>query len=53
MGKFCKNCGKLMKNPKLTHCSDECLFADKKKSKSKRDNDKGIERWENKTDPWK
>ncbi len=53
MGKFCKNCGKLMKVHKLTHCSDECLFADKKKSESKNGNDNGIKNWDEKSDRWK
>lgn len=51
MGKFCKHCGKLMQNPELTHCSDECLLADKKESKSK-DEKRGIESWDERSDPW-
>lgn len=50
MGQYCKNCGKIMKKPKLTHCSDECLFMHIKNSKSV---DKEYnELWSEKTDPW-
>jgi len=41
MGKFCKKCGKLMKNITATHCSDECLLSDIKNSKSL-DESKGV-----------
>jgi len=30
----CQNCGKLMEDPLLTHCSNVCLFEDYLKSKS-------------------
>ena len=33
MGKKCKNCGKELKDPRLTHCSDKCLFESIKNSK--------------------
>lgn len=33
MGKYCKNCGKEMESPKLTHCSDRCAFESINKSK--------------------
>jgi len=52
MGKFCKRCGKIMKKPELSHCSDECLFADIKNSHPI-EKAKGAESWEEKTDPWK
>lgn len=52
MGKFCKKCGRLVKNPKATHCSDECLFADIKKSKSLDKLPKGVEAWSEDADPW-
>lgn len=53
MGKWCLNCGKIMKDPELTHCSDECLMESLKKSKSKRKDDKGVEYWQEESDPWK
>jgi hypothetical protein len=53
MGKWCLNCGRMMKNPELTHCSDECLMNHVKKSKTKRNDNKDAESWEEKTDPWK
>jgi len=53
MGKFCKRCEKIMKNPKITHCSDECLLADVKNSKSLEKDSKGAESWKEKTDLWK
>ncbi|MCE9652922.1 MAG: hypothetical protein K8Q89_07715 [Nitrosarchaeum sp.] len=52
MGDFCKKCGKIMKNPLLSHCSDECIFADIKNSSSVEEL-KGAESWDEKTDPWK
>ena len=42
-----------MKNPDPTHCSDECLFEDIKDSKSLKEDAKGAEFWNEKTDPWK
>lgn len=54
MGKWCLNCGKVMKQPEMTHCSDECVLEDVKKSESKRDNDsKSSEHWKEGSDPWK
>ena len=53
MGDFCKKCGKIMKNKSLTHCSDECIFADIKNSYSVEEELKGVESWDEKTDPWK
>jgi hypothetical protein len=53
MGKFCEKCRKLMKNPDLSHCSDECLFEDIKDSRSLKEDTKGAESWNEKTDPWK
>ena len=53
MNKKCLNCGRIMKEPELTHCSDECMFKQVKKSKSKRKNGTGIEFWKEKSDPWK
>ena len=52
MGKFCKKCGKIMKYPELSHCSDECIFTDVKNSKSLGGN-KGVESWAEESDPWK
>jgi len=52
MAKFCKKCGKIMKRPKLSHCSDECAFVDIKESKSLNKNN-NAELWDEKTDPWK
>ncbi|WP_420545309.1 hypothetical protein [Nitrosopumilus sp.] len=53
MGKWCKKCGKIMKDPELTHCSDECLLADVKDSESARQDGKGVEYWKEESDPWK
>ena len=41
-----------MKHPELSHCSDECVLADVKNSKSL-DVDKGVEYWKEESDPWK
>jgi len=41
-----------MKHPELSHCSDECVLADVKNSKSL-GGDKGIESWREESDPWK
>jgi hypothetical protein len=51
MGQYCKNCGKKMKNPKLSHCSDECVFTSVKNSKSVSNKYK-AELWDEKADPW-
>ncbi len=42
-----------MKDPELTHCSDECLLADVKDSESARQDGKGVEYWKEESDPWK
>ena len=34
MGKRCIRCGKPVKKPELTHCSDECRFESYLKSES-------------------
>lgn len=52
MGSFCKKCGKIMKDPQLSHCSDECLLSDIKSSKSAGEDSKGAELWDEETDPW-
>jgi hypothetical protein len=33
MGKKCENCGKNMKELNLSHCSEQCIFENLKKSK--------------------
>ncbi len=53
MGKYCKQCAKLMKKPKLTHCSDECVMVGIKKSESLLKIGKDAEKYEEKSDPWK
>ena len=53
MAKWCLNCGKIMKNPELTHCSDECVLKYVKQSKSKQKKRKGAEYWKEESDPWK
>lgn len=53
MGKWCLNCGKVMKHTELTHCSDECLLTYVKKSESKRKDNDGAEHWDEESDPWK
>ena len=53
MGKWCLNCGKVLKNQKATHCSDECLLANLKDSKSKSNDGQGAEYWSEGSDPWK
>jgi hypothetical protein len=52
MGKFCKKCGRVMKKPQASHCSDECLLADIKKSQSLDKKSKGAEAWGEDADPW-
>ena len=51
MGKWCLNCGKVMKHSEMTHCSDECILKDVKKSESKRKDGKSIEYWKDESDP--
>lgn len=41
-----------MKKLDATHCSDQCLFAEIKKSKSLDKMSKGAEVWGEDTDPW-
>jgi hypothetical protein len=53
MAKQCKQCGRPVEIPELTHCSDECLMADIKKSKSLRKDDESAEKFDEKSDPWK
>ena len=53
MGKRYIRCGKLVKKPELTHCSDECLMADIKKSESLRKDGKDAAKFDEKTDLWK
>lgn len=53
MGEWCIKCGKAMKNPKNTHCSDECLLADVKKSETLNPDGRGAESWNDESDPWK
>jgi len=53
MGKFCIKCGKLMKDPELSHCSDECVLADIKRSNTLDEDSKGAEVWNEESDPWK
>ena len=53
MGKWCLKCGKVMKNPELTHCSDECLLADIKNSKTLDADGLGAEKWSEESKPWK
>ncbi|MEX0861369.1 hypothetical protein [Nitrosopumilus sp.] len=42
----------MKKNPKSTHCSDECLFDEIKKSKSLDGTSKGVEIWCEDAHPW-
>ena len=41
-----------MKNPQLTHCSDECLFSSLRDSNSLSDFGIDIGIWDEKSDPW-
>jgi hypothetical protein len=34
MGRICQNCGKLLEDSSLIHCSDECRFESYLKSQS-------------------
>jgi hypothetical protein len=52
MGQNCKNCGKFMKNPDITHCSDECLLDLIKDSNSVTKNKVDAASWSEKSDPW-
>lgn len=40
-----------MKDPELSHCSDECLLSNVKNSESLAD--EGAESWNEASDPWK
>ncbi len=53
MGKQCIRCGKPVKQPELTHCSDECLMENIKKSDSLCKDGKDAAKFDEKTDPWK
>ncbi|GKS67561.1 hypothetical protein YTPLAS73_11080 [Nitrosarchaeum sp.] len=48
MAEKCENCNKILDNPYLTHCSEECLFEILKNSKSVTDNP--TDDWDN--NPW-
>ena len=52
MGKYCKTCKKFMKNPQLTHCSDECLFSAFREGDSLSEFGIGVSLWDEKSDPW-
>ena len=43
MGGICQNCGKLLEDSFLTHCSMKCLYEDYLKSKSARSGNLGDE----------
>ena len=49
MGKKCRVCGKILQDPRITHCSNECLFANLWNSKSIKGTP--IETWED-DKPW-
>lgn len=53
MGVFCKMCGMVMKHPKLSHCSYECLLADKKETQSLRKDDTDAESWKDELGVWR
>ena len=52
MGKYCKVCKKFMKNPQLTHCSDECLFSSLRDTDSQSTFGIDVSFWDEKSDPW-
>lgn len=52
MGQNCENCGKLMKNYELSHCSDECLLASIANSTSLIDDQRNALSWDDRSDPW-
>ncbi|MFQ5440013.1 MAG: hypothetical protein ACE5DL_00970 [Nitrosopumilaceae archaeon] len=52
MSDWCLNCGIVMKNKELTHCSDECLMAGIKDSQSKSPDGRGAETWDEESKPW-
>ena len=41
-----------MKNHKISHCSDECLLTEIKNSETVENENRGIESWKEKADPW-
>lgn len=41
-----------MKHKEISHCSDECLFADIHSSESKMEGDTNAKSWDEKSDPW-
>ena len=52
MAQYCENCKKFMKNPDLTHCSDECLLDSIRNSTSIIENGINAISWDERTDPW-
>ena len=52
MGEWCLNCGRIMKNKDLSHCSDECLMAEIKESQSMNLDGRGAETWDEESKPW-
>jgi len=52
MGQSCENCGKIMKNSNITHCSDECLLDSIKGSSSVDRKGTDALSWNEKSDPW-
>ena len=41
-----------MKNPKASHCSDECLLSEIKSSEPVKMEEKGAESWKEESNPW-
>ena len=41
-----------MKNPEMTHCSDECLLEYVRNSRSLAEDDVGAISWDERSDPW-
>lgn len=52
MSQWCLNCGRLMKNLELTHCSDECLMVKIKQSETLATDGLGAKTWNEESDPW-
>ena len=52
MAENCKTCGKFLKNPNLTHCSDACLLQSIASSTSVTETGINAVTWDDKTDPW-
>ena len=52
MAMRCNNCGRRLKSDYITHCSDECLLAGIRHSRSLSRSGIGSVAWDERADPW-